>query len=81
MPSLDQTSTPLKRRLTALEMKLGILFTNMVYYSTLKEGAPISFNGTDFFHFDECTGLIKQIEIAQDSIIEHYELGLSEIKL
>ncbi|KAH6988380.1 hypothetical protein EDB80DRAFT_865368 [Ilyonectria destructans] len=47
----------------------------------LKEGAPISFNSTDFFHFDECTGLIKQIEIAQDSIIEHYELGLSEIKL
>ncbi|KAH6949649.1 hypothetical protein BKA56DRAFT_682731 [Ilyonectria sp. MPI-CAGE-AT-0026] len=37
--------------------------------TTLKEGAPISFNGTDFFHFDECTGLIKQIEIAQDSII------------
>jgi hypothetical protein len=35
---------------------------------TLKEGAYATYNGTDFQQLDECSGLVKQVDMAQDYI-------------
>lgn len=54
----------------------------MIFHDrTLKEGDYVTYNGTDFLQLDECSGLIKQVDMAQDYITLYYNLGLTEIKI
>ena len=46
---------------------------------TLKQGAHVTYNGTDFLQLDQCSGLIRQVDMAQDYITLYHNLGLAEI--
>ena len=48
---------------------------------TLKEGAYVTYNGTDFLQLGQCSRLIKQVDMAQDYITLYHSLGLTEIKI
>lgn len=48
---------------------------------TLEEGEYVTYNGTDFLQLDECSKLIKQVDMAQDYITLYHNLGLSEIQI
>lgn len=44
-----------------------------------KPGSSVSVNGTDFLWLDECTGLIKRYDLAQDNISKFHGLGYTSI--
>jgi hypothetical protein len=44
-------------------------------------GALIQNNGTDFIKLDECTGRMKQLNIAQDSVELLWSLGVGNITI
>ncbi|KAH8703604.1 hypothetical protein BGW36DRAFT_423159 [Talaromyces proteolyticus] len=60
-----------------LEAVVGANFT--IVPTTLKQGTPVTYNGTDFLILDQCTGLIKEINIAQDLISFFHNLGLTGV--
>ena len=44
-----------------------------------KIGAPVSVNGTDFIFLDECTGLVKTYDLAQDNLNRYHQFGYTSI--
>ena len=60
---------------------LAVLVILMSHDRTLKEGAHVTYNGTDFLQLDHCSGLIRQVDMAQDYITLYHKLGLAEIKV
>ena len=48
-------------------------------YRPLKEGAAVTYNGTDFLVQDDCTGQIKEVNIAGDSISYFHAMGLDAV--
>lgn len=48
-------------------------------YSPLKQGATVTYNGTDFLVLDSCTGQVREAYIAQDLISYFHAMGLTAI--
>ncbi|KAH7141515.1 hypothetical protein B0J13DRAFT_623876 [Dactylonectria estremocensis] len=57
----------------------GITSANMTLPTTLETGSAVTYNGTDFIILDDCTGLIKEVHMAQDFITFFHELGLTSV--
>jgi hypothetical protein len=51
----------------------------LLQYRTLGPGAYVTYNGTDFVVLDDCTGQIKEINMAQDFIAYFHELGIKGV--
>ncbi|CEJ95216.1 hypothetical protein VHEMI10711 [[Torrubiella] hemipterigena] len=47
--------------------------------TNLKAGDHVTYNGTDFLQLDACSGLIKQVDSAQDLVTFFDNLGISLI--
>ena len=45
----------------------------------LKTGDPITYNGTDSLVLNKCTGLVDEIDSAQDLISFFHALGLTSV--
>ncbi|KFY09575.1 hypothetical protein V492_05434 [Pseudogymnoascus sp. VKM F-4246] len=66
----------------AVRWKLnGIIGEGFTIPTPLKQGDHVTYNGTDFLRVDECTGLIKQVDIAQDYVTFFHNLGLTGINV
>lgn len=48
-------------------------------HRTLKAGDPVTYNGTDFLILNTETGLIEEVDSAQDLITLFHNLGLTGI--
>ncbi|VUC30696.1 unnamed protein product [Clonostachys rosea] len=57
----------------------GLVGENMAIPTTLDPGAYVTYNGTDFVVLDDCTGQIKEINMAQDFIAFFHELGIKGV--
>ncbi|KAJ6001191.1 hypothetical protein N7481_001600 [Penicillium waksmanii] len=58
----------------------GILGADFKTFPTpLKAGDPVTYNGTDFLVQDDCTGHIREVYIASDSISYFHTMNLTEI--
>ncbi|KAJ4249097.1 hypothetical protein NW762_012431 [Fusarium torreyae] len=57
----------------AIEIVLGDDFKNVP--TTLKAGEYVTYNGTEYLTLDPCTGLVTEVESAQDLISFLYNLG------
>ncbi|KAH6995169.1 hypothetical protein EDB80DRAFT_877044 [Ilyonectria destructans] len=57
----------------------GITSANMTLPTTLDPGSPVTYNGTDFLILDDCTGLVKEVHMAQDFITFFHALGLEAV--
>lgn len=53
----------------------------MRVYSPLKPGAEVSYNGSDFLHMDNCTGLIIEDGLTQDLITLFHVMQLGEVSV
>ncbi|RSM21092.1 hypothetical protein CDV31_000140 [Fusarium ambrosium] len=59
----------------------GVTGENMRIKTPLKPGSKVSFKGIDFIVLDECSGLIKEINMAQDLITFSHELELGHVSV
>ncbi|CAI6089555.1 unnamed protein product [Clonostachys chloroleuca] len=57
----------------------GLVGENMAIPTTLDPGAYVTYNGTDLAVLDNCTGQIKEINMAQDFIAYFHELGIKGV--
>ncbi|KAH7152637.1 hypothetical protein EDB81DRAFT_881604 [Dactylonectria macrodidyma] len=57
----------------------GITSANMTLPTILETGSAVTYNGTDFIILDGCTGLVKEVHMAQDFITFFHELGLDSV--
>lgn len=48
---------------------------------SLKPGDSFSYHGTDFLQLDPCSGLIKHVDIAQDSLWFYHNLGVPSVNV
>jgi hypothetical protein len=51
----------------------------MFLNSSLKPGDKMTYNGTDNLVLNSCTGLVDQVDSAQDLITLFHNLGLTSI--
>ncbi|CRG91335.1 hypothetical protein PISL3812_08383 [Talaromyces islandicus] len=60
-----------------LDAVIGANFTALP--TTLKQGDPVTYNGTDFLILNPHTGLIEELHMAQDLITLFHNLGLTSV--
>ncbi|RSL77512.1 hypothetical protein CEP51_008996 [Fusarium floridanum] len=59
----------------------GVTGENMRIKTPLKPGSKVSFKGIDFIVLDESSGLIREINMAQDLITFFHELELGHVSV
>jgi hypothetical protein len=51
------------------------------HYRPLKRGDHVTFNGTDFLVINRCTGLVDEVNIAQDLLTFMRRMGFGTVVL